>query len=148
VAREPKGHTAHQPILLSPAVNYEGTEALLAVLDQPTVTDADIDKLLAIHAIQAMVNNTTKYIPADTRATFRAALKEFVTTRRSTIGHFALDESAERSAEIRALLAELKANANTFLPSRALPLPSMESPAAHRMGSSSIMKRSRPSTSL
>jgi hypothetical protein len=42
----------------------------------------------------------------------RAALKEFVITRKSTIGHFGLDGSARQSAEIRALIGELKANTN------------------------------------
>ena len=91
-------------------MNFDGAEALLVVLEQRTVTDTDIDKLLAIHGVRAMVENTTKYIPGDSRDTFRAALKEFVATRKSTIGHFRLDESNEQSAEIRALIAELKAD--------------------------------------
>lgn len=92
--------------------NFEGAEALLDVLEQQKVTDAEIDKLLAIDSVGAMVDNTTKYIPGDTRDTFRAALSEFVTTRKSTIGHFRLDESYEQSAEIRALIAEVKADPN------------------------------------
>ena len=111
VARE------HKPAIrasnrLALEMNYDGAEALLAVLDQRSVTDADIDKLLAIRGVRAMVDNTTKYVTSDTRATFRAALKEFVTTRKSTIGHFGLDESYEKSAQIRALIAGLKADAN------------------------------------
>ena len=95
-------------------MNYDGAEALLAVLDQRTVTNAEIDKLLVIRGVQAMVDNTTKYVPGDTRETFRAALKEFVTTRKSTIGHFGLDEASEKSGEIRALIGELEADANLF----------------------------------
>jgi hypothetical protein len=113
-AREPKDRDFSRPSRLSLVVNYDGAEALLTALDRPTVSEADIDKLLAIHGVQAMVDNTTKYLPADTRGTFRAALKEFVTTRRSTIGHFSLDESAERSGEIRALVTKLNANAHLF----------------------------------
>jgi hypothetical protein len=93
-------------------MDYEGAEALLRVLEQKSVTDADIDKLLAIRGVQAMVDNTTKYLSNDTREVFRAAVKEFVTTRKSTIGHFALDESYERADEIRDLIAELKADKN------------------------------------
>lgn len=100
------------PTHFSLQMNYEGAEALLAVLEQRTVTDADIDKLLAIHGVRAMVDNTTRFIPSDTRVTFRAAVKEFVTTRKSTIGHFRLDESYEDAAEIRALVDELKADTN------------------------------------
>jgi len=102
----------HPPSGFSLQMNYEGAEALIAVLEQRTVTDADINKLLAIHGVQAMVDNTTKYFPGDTRAVFRAAVKGFVTTRKSTIGHFSLDESYERSSEIHALIAGLKADPN------------------------------------
>ena len=93
-------------------MNFEGAEALLAVLERRTVTDADVDRLLAIRGVHAMVDNTTKYIPTDTRETFRAAVKEFVTTRKSKIGNFRLDESARKSAEIRTLITKLKADTN------------------------------------
>ena len=99
-----------QPHRFSLQLDFEGAEALLAVLAQRSVTDADVDRLLAIHGVRAMVDNTTHYIPSDTRDTFRAALKEFVRTRNSTIGHFRLDESHELSAEIRTLITELKAD--------------------------------------
>jgi len=111
------GTDARQPVPQHPSrfslrMNDEGAEALLAVLAQRTVTDAEIDRLLAIHGVRAMVDNTTRFIPGDTRETFRAALKEFVTTRKSTIGHYRLDESYEQAAEIRALIAELKGDQN------------------------------------
>ncbi|HEY0371974.1 MAG TPA: DUF5700 domain-containing putative Zn-dependent protease [Thermoanaerobaculia bacterium] len=102
------------PSRFSLRMDYQGAKALLAVLEQRTVTDADIDKLFAIRGAQAMVDNTTKFIPSDTRDTFRAAVKEFVTTRKSTIGHFRLDESHEQAAEIRALITKLKEDAMLF----------------------------------
>lgn len=95
-------------------MDFKGAEALLAVLEQRTVTDAEIDKLLAVRGVQVMVDNTTKYFPGDTRGTFRAAVKEFVTKRKSTLGHFRLEESYENSAEIRALIAKLQADENLF----------------------------------
>jgi len=111
--------TAREPVIpqsdrFSLQMNCDGAEALLAVLAQRTVTDAEIDRLLAIPGVRAMVDNTTKYVPGDTRGSFRAAVKEFVTTRKSTIGHFGLDESYETSGAIRALIGELKADANLF----------------------------------
>ena len=93
-------------------MNFDGAEALLAALEQRTVTDAEVDKLLAIRGVYAMVDNTTKYIPTDTRDTFRAAVKGFVTTRNSEIGRFRLDESFRKSAEIRGLIAKLEADTN------------------------------------
>jgi hypothetical protein len=97
---------------LSLRMNFEGAEALLAVLEQSSVTDADIDRLLSIRGVQAMVDNTTKYIPRDTREVFRAAVKEFVSTRKSTLGHFRLDTAAEQAAEVRKMIAGFKADQN------------------------------------
>jgi hypothetical protein len=108
-AREPD---ISPPVGFSLEMDYDGAEALLAALERRTVTDADIDKLLTIRGVQAMVDNTTKYVPADTRDAFRAALKEFVSRRKSTIGDFRLDDSFERAREIRSLIAALEADTN------------------------------------
>jgi hypothetical protein len=110
-AREP---VKRQPSRFSFRMDFDGAEALLAVLEHRTVSDAEIDKLLAIQGVGAMVDNTTRFIPSDTRGVFRAALKEFVTTRKSTIGHFRLDECSERSDEIRTLIRDLRADRNLF----------------------------------
>ena len=106
---EPNTRQSHR---FSLRMNFEGAEALLGVLERRAVTDADVDRLLTIRGVHAMVDNTTKYIPSNTRDTFRAAVKEFVTSRKSTIGNFRLDESAKKSAEIRTLIAKLKADTN------------------------------------
>jgi hypothetical protein len=102
---------APQAVSLALNMDYEGADALLATLAQHTVTDADIDRLLSIRGVEAMVDNTTKYVPSHTRELFRAAVKEFVTTRRSTIAPaFRLGESYERRGEILALIRELRSN--------------------------------------
>ncbi|MCU1229261.1 MAG: hypothetical protein JWO97_2145 [Acidobacteria bacterium] len=88
------------------------SEALLAVLEQRTVTNADVDKLLAVRGVEAMVDNTTKYIPSDSRDTFRAALKGIVATRRSTVGHFELEDRRNNRRTSAKLIAELKANSD------------------------------------
>jgi hypothetical protein len=101
-----------QPIAVSLETHYAAAIALPAVLAQNSVSDDDIDRLLSLRGVAAMVDNTTKYLPADTRDTFRAAVKEFVTTRRSTIGHFGLDDSFQKSAETRLLITKLQADTN------------------------------------
>lgn len=94
---------------LSLRMDFDGAEALLEVLAQTAVTDAQIDRLLTIRGVQAMVDNTTKFVPGHDRAMFRAAVKEFVSTRKSTIGPaFRLEESHARAAEIRTLIHALR----------------------------------------
>src|SRR3954471_12344328 len=81
---------AAKPDRIDIRMDYRGAEALLAALDRSTITDAEIDRLLAVRGLGAMVDNTTKYVPTDTREVFGAAIKEFVSTRKTTIRHFGL----------------------------------------------------------
>lgn len=106
---EKQGGSAEQSLSLN--MDYEAAELLLDVLGQTNVTDAQIDRLLTVRGIEAMVDNTTKYVPSHTRQMFRSAVKEFVETRKTTVGkNFRLDESYERAAEIRSLIDRLRAD--------------------------------------
>jgi hypothetical protein len=95
---------------LSIRIDYAGAEALLAAVQRHAITDAEIDGLLSIRGIQAMVANTTKYIPEDTAEVFRIALKEFIATGKVTHGHFGLSSVAEHEAAARAVIAALRSN--------------------------------------
>jgi hypothetical protein len=107
----PESHAATPaPPGLTLVMNFDGAKALLSALDRRTITPSAIDSLFAIRGVAAMVDNTTHYLPDQTRDTFRAALTEFVTKRKSTIGHFALDDSYDKSGEIRTLIAKLEAD--------------------------------------
>jgi hypothetical protein len=99
------------PAAIELRLDFRGAEALLEALERSSIADADIDALLAIRGVAAMVDNTTKYIPADTRAVFRAALKEYVASRRVTQGHFGLGFAAGHASDARRVIAELEADA-------------------------------------
>jgi hypothetical protein len=88
-------------------IDHSAAEALLTALERTEITDAEIDRLLALRGVRAMVDNTTKYLPTDTREVFRDAVKEFVTTRKSTIGHFGLESVVENAAAVRTVIAGL-----------------------------------------
>lgn len=102
--------TAASPITLR--VDHSAAEALLTALERTEITDAEIDGLLANRGVRAMVDNTTKYLPADTREVFRAAVKEFVATRKSTIGHFGLASVVENADAVRQVIAGLDGDPN------------------------------------
>jgi hypothetical protein len=95
---------------LSIRIDYTAAEALLAAVQRRAITDADIDRLLSIRGIRAMVANTTKYIPEDTTDVFRIALKEFVATGKVTHGHFGISAVADRAAATHAAIAALKSD--------------------------------------
>jgi hypothetical protein len=101
----------HKP--LDVRMDYDGALALLDVLQQRSVTDADLNRLLAVPGVAAMVDNTTKYEPSHTRRLFRDTVKEFVTTRKSTIGPvFRLQQIADHDQQIRGLISRLRTNRN------------------------------------
>lgn len=90
-------------------MDYEATEALLAVLQATSITDAEIDRLLKIRGVAATVDNTTKYFPQSTRDVFRAAIKEYVATRKESQGEFGLRWTAKYSGDAVKAMEGLKA---------------------------------------
>lgn len=95
---------------LSIRMDYAGAEALLTAVKRRTITDGELDELLAIRGVRAMVANTTKYLPEDTEEVFRAALKEFVATGKVTRGHFGISGIAAHEGDARAAISALRSD--------------------------------------
>ncbi|MEO6225163.1 MAG: DUF5700 domain-containing putative Zn-dependent protease [Sphingomicrobium sp.] len=94
---------------LSLQMNYQAADALLDSLAKRKINDDQIAGLLQIKSVRTMVDNTTKYVPSHTHALFADAMKEYVRTRKSTIGPaFRLGESADQAPQIRSLITRLK----------------------------------------
>src|SRR5262245_66133005 len=62
--------------------DYDGAEALVAALARDSLTDADVDRLLGIQGVRAMVDNVTRFHPGVGRIQFRNDIKEYVRTHR------------------------------------------------------------------
>ncbi len=90
-------------------LDHSGAEALLEALELDSISDTELDCLLAVPGVWATVANTTKYLPDHTEDAFRTALRTWVETRQEPWGHFALEFAAEHAAEVRELIEELKA---------------------------------------
>ena len=90
-------------------LDHSGAEALLAALELDSISDPELDDLLAVPGVWATVANTTKYLPDHTEAAFRTALRTWVETRQEPWGHFGFALAAEHAAEVRELIAELEA---------------------------------------
>ena len=100
--------SAAEPVTVS--VNLEAAAALIRALERSVVTDAEVDRLLAMRGVQAMVDNTTKYIPGSTREAFRSGLKEVVATG-STQHRFGLVSARGARADALKVIAALKSDA-------------------------------------
>ena len=99
--------TAHAITL---RIDVTAAEELLAALERKSIAEAEIDRLLAIRGVSAAVDNTTKYLPADTRDVFRVAIRNFVETGQARVGHFGLASAHAWKPKPRALIEKLRAS--------------------------------------
>ena len=99
---------------LTIAFDYAGAEALIAALERDSLTTADVDSLLRVHGVRAMVDNVTRFIPAVGEPEFRAAIQSFARTKRPPDDekqrYFQLDETWGNRERARALLARIRAS--------------------------------------
>ena len=114
----PPDRTAGQPSdTVTLQFDYAGAEALLEALGRDSLSDADVDSLLRVQGVRAMVDNVTYYIPELGRTEFRRAIQSFVRTRRTASDHrpFRLDETWDRRSLIRALVDSTRRNERAVL---------------------------------
>lgn len=87
---------------LSIRLNDEAVPAMIAAYGRTSITDLDLDTLLALRGVQAAVDNTTRFAPESDRAAFRTSLRQWVETRNPTVGRFGLRSSAANTAAAKA----------------------------------------------
>lgn len=110
-------NSAPQAVIEAPSVSlridYAGAEALLAAVQRDSLTDAQVDSLLRIHGVRAIVDNSTRYNPAATPEAFRTHLKAFVRTKTppapGTDRDFQVRLIWNNRDQIRSLLSAIKA---------------------------------------
>lgn len=92
--------------------DYAGTEALLDALERDSLTDADVDALLRVHGVRAMVDNVARFIPNVGAPQFRGDIRTFTRTRRGDENdrYFALAPAWRERERIRALVNALRAD--------------------------------------
>ena len=88
-------------------MEYDAAEVLLAALQRTSISDPEIDDLLAVRGVRATVDNATKYVPDHTRDFFRSELRAWVTHRRER-GYFGLGEAAANAAAARHAMTALR----------------------------------------
>ena len=96
--------------------DFTAAEAMLDALAKPELSDADVERLLKVRGVRAMVDNTIKYFPANTRDRFRTDMQNFVRTRKYPEGDFALDWINHYRAQIIELISTLRKGEETIVP--------------------------------
>jgi hypothetical protein len=92
--------------------DYAGAEALLAALERDSLSSADVDSLLRVHGVRAMVDNVTRFIPDVGEPHFRSAVQSFARTKQRPDGekerYFQLDDAWGNRDNVRGLVARLR----------------------------------------
>ena len=98
-------------------LDYAGAETLLNALERPALTDADVDSLLRVAGVRAMVDNVTRFIPGTGVRQFREGVKAFARTKQEPSGTepFQLSHVWRNRKATRALLRELRAREQEFI---------------------------------
>jgi hypothetical protein len=91
--------------------DYAGAEAIIDALERDSLSEADVDSLLRIHGVRAMVDNVTRFIPRAGVPEFRTEIQRFAREKRGAESNpFQLFEPWRERARIRALVAAIRAD--------------------------------------
>jgi hypothetical protein len=91
-------------------LDYGGAEVLLDALERPTLSDADVDSLMRVPGLRAMVDNVTRFVPGVGIPQFREGVKAFARTKRAEgTGAFQLTDVWRARDATRSMLQEIRA---------------------------------------
>jgi hypothetical protein len=94
--------------------DYTGAEALVQALSRDSLSDSDVDRLLAVPGVLAMVDNVTRFHPGVGRPEFRKVIKAYVLTRRELTRNgqrlFQFDAVVNAAPMIREIISQIKAS--------------------------------------
>ena len=94
------------------AFDYAGAKSLLAALERKSLAAADVDSLLRIQGVRAMVDNVTRFFPAIGEGEFRRTIQAVTQSRwrSESDGYFRLRRAHRARERTRALIARLRAS--------------------------------------
>ena len=97
------------PDTLRLTFDYAGVEALASALERDSLTETDVDSLLRVHGVRAMVDNVTRFVPGIGEPEFRRAVQAFATTKRPSDldRYFGLSDVWSARSDMRALVGRL-----------------------------------------
>lgn len=110
----PVSERAPSPVTLH--LDYAGAEAIIRALEQDALSDAEVDALLRIHGVRAMVDNVTRFVPQLGVPEFRSEIRHFARTK-STGEHrdFQLGHVWRERSRVRDLISAIRADEQSIV---------------------------------
>jgi hypothetical protein len=98
-------------------LDYAGAEKLIAALKRGPLSDADVDSLLRVAGIRAMVRNVTRFVPSTGLREFRQGIKTFSRNQRRTAStrFFELTNVWDRREQTLLLIRQLRSREGTLM---------------------------------
>lgn len=116
---EPPGAAsgASDPASIILRLDYAGAEALINALERDSLSDADVDSVLRVRGLCAMVDNVPRFFPGTGVSEFRRDIRAFVRTRKrgQDDRYFRLSDVWQARSKVRTLIAEIKTNERTIV---------------------------------
>lgn len=93
-------------------LDYAGAEALIDALERDSLSETDVDNLLRIHGLRAMVDNVTRFIPNIGVPQFRKEIKTFVKTKQGGEyePYFRFNGVWQERSKVRTLIKSIRAD--------------------------------------
>ncbi|MFL5637935.1 MAG: DUF5700 domain-containing putative Zn-dependent protease [Gemmatimonadaceae bacterium] len=98
-------------------LDYAGAEALINALERDALSDADVDSLLRIPGLCAVVANVPRFFPQIGVSEFRNEIREFARTKKGGKydGYFRLGDVWQSRSTVRTLIAAIQTNERTIV---------------------------------
>ena len=105
-----KGAATPAPVTLR--LDYAGAEALISALERDSLSDTDVDSLLRVPGLRAMVSNVTRFIPNIGVPEFRKEVRAFVQTKKGGEynNYFQLTDVWRERSQVRTLIRAIRAD--------------------------------------
>lgn len=93
-------------------LDYAGAEALINALERDALSDADVDDLLRVPGLRAMVDNVTRFIPNIGVPEFRKEIRAFVRAKKGGEynDYFQLSDVWRERSRVRTLTTAIRAD--------------------------------------
>ena len=107
-----EGHVdaVRQAANLNIEFDYAAPTAMLSALERPSLSDSQINDLLRLRGVRAVVENATRFVPKLGEASFRAEMKAVARGEGDDVEepNFRLEEVKEESEDLRSFINEIK----------------------------------------
>jgi hypothetical protein len=91
-------------------LDFAGAEAIVRALAQDSLSNADVDALLRVHGVRAMVDNVTRYVPGNGIPEFRSEVRHFARRKRAGDHEiFQLHVAWRERSRVRELIGAVRA---------------------------------------